>query len=200
MLTGDRNFQYYLRAANNKQRKHFRLLCNDLENFNPNSKKPQSDKSFGLIPNKIVNKLLDKSNGNVRGEGSEMLQYEIEKCVKIEEIVPFLKSFLAFLSGFLEDINSRVINNILYTLLILQTRLPSYMKGHSKVLIKMLLKINSETKKEIKILIYQNVEQLMSNCPVQAVVGELVKVAATSTNSPTTAWTGQFDISCFTFW
>ena len=86
-----------------------------------------------------------------------MLHYEIEKCVKIQEIVPFLKSFLGFLSDLLEDMNSRVINNILDTILLLQHRLPANMCCHLKLLIKMLLKINSEAKKEIKILIYQTV-------------------------------------------
>ena len=175
MLIGHTNFEYYLKTANNKQRTHFRLLCNGLENFPTNSKRPQNGRSFGLIPNKIVNKLLDKSNGNVRGEGSEMLQYEIEKSVRIEEIVPFLKSFLAFLSGLVEDINSRVINNILYTLLILQKRLPSYMKGHLQLLIKMLLKINSEKKKETKILVYENVKQMMTACGAQVMVDQLLE-------------------------
>ena len=165
--------------AANKQRKHFKLLCKDME-FDSNSKKPAGGKSFGVISNKIVNKLLDKSNGNVRGEGSDMLQLEIENCVKVEQIIPFLESFLGFLSGFLEDINSRVINNILYTLLTLQKRLPTYMKSHVKLLIKMLLKVNTEVKKETKILIYQNVKQLMSNCHTQAVVDELLEFSSDS--------------------
>ena len=56
------------------------------------------------------------------------------------------------------------------------------MKGHSKVLIKMLLKINSEKKKETKMLIYQNVKQMMSNCQTQAVVDELLEFSSDDTS------------------
>ena len=171
-MKGERNFEHYTRSVPNKERKE----------FDPTSRKPAGEKSFGMIPNKIVNKLLDKSNSNVRGEASEMLQIEIERSVKIREIIPFLKSFLGFLSGLMEDINSRVVINILDTILVLQKRLPTNMSGQMNLLIKMLLEINSDGKKEIKISVYQNVKQLMSNSPTQAVVGELCEVAATETD------------------
>ena len=177
-MTGDRNFEHYIRSGPDKQSKHSGHLSKNIEEFDPTSKKPEGAKSFGMIPNKIVNKLLDKSNSNVRGEASEMLQIEMERCVKIQDIIPFLKSFLGFLSGLVEDINSRVVINILETVLILQKRLPTKMSGQLNLLIKMLLKINSEAKKEIKMLIYQNVKQLMSNCPVRAVVAELSQLAS----------------------
>ena len=176
-MTGERSVEHYMRSVPNKQRKHFGLLSKNIDDFDPTSKKSEGGKSFGMIPNQIVNKLLDKSNSNVRGEASEMLEIEIESCVRIQDIIPFLKSFLGFLSDLVEDINSRVVINILDTILILQKRLPTKMSGQLNLLIKMFLKINSEAKKEIKILIYQNVKQLMSNCPVQAVVGELCLLA-----------------------
>ena len=167
-----------MRSVEKKQRKQFGHFPKNIEEFDPTyHKKPEGEKLFGMIPNKIVNKLQDKSNSNVRGEASEMLQIEIERCVKIQDIIPFLKSFLGFLSDLAEDINRRVVINILHTILILQKRLPTKMGGQLNLLIKILLKINSEGKKEIKILIYQNVKQLMSTGPVQTVVCELCVVA-----------------------
>ena len=173
-MIGERNFEHYAR-----QRKDFGHLSKNIEEFYPTSKKPDGEKSFGIVPNKIVSKLLDKSNSNVRGEASEKLQIEIARCSKIQDLIPFLKSFLEFLNNLLEDINSRVVINILDTILVLQKRLPSNMRCHLNLLTRMLLKINSEAKKEIKISIYQNVKQLMSNGPLLDVVEELVEVAAT---------------------
>ena len=82
-------------------------------------------------------------------------------------LVPHLKEFLLLLSNYSEDINIRVVNNILDILLILHKRLNNYICGQLKLVIKILMSVKTEVRQETKILVYENAKNLMASCQPQ---------------------------------
>ena len=165
ILTGKRNLEFYMRNIPDRQRKHFAVLC---------KKREEEHLTYGIFPSKVIKKLTDKGNSNVRAEASELLRHEVETSKDINEMVPHLKNFITFIGTYSEDTNFIVVTNILDTLLIVQRRLKNKISGHLKPIIKILMSVNTEAKIETKLLIYENVKFLMTVCQPQEVVDELL--------------------------
>ena len=174
--TSKRNFEFYMRNIPDRQRKLFGVMVKTRENNNNiigKNRHAKDDLVYGIFLSETVKKLSNKSNVNVRGDGSDYLRHELEEARDVKKLVPHLKGFLSLLNNHTEDTNVRVTNNILDILLILQKRLPINIAGHLKTMIRMMVSINSEDQLETKTLYFENVMHLMTNNQPQLVVDEL---------------------------
>ncbi len=98
-------------------------------------KRPREGISFGLVPNKIINKvcrctdkkkkkepnqemvpsfqMLDKSNRHERGEGAHLLRRELDaQQGDLGLLLPYAASFLRFLGAIMGDGNPKVLGTI----------------------------------------------------------------------------------------
>ena len=97
-----------------RQRNTFRTLSQsyDHKDFHVSKKRCKDGVSFGMIPNGIINKLLDKHNRTMRTEGAIMLKRELEKALEQTDrfglLLPYVGSFIKFLGGLLTDASPKV--------------------------------------------------------------------------------------------
>ena len=64
-----------------------------------------------MIPNSIINKLMDKQNRTMRAEGAVMLKRELESAADSENwalLLPYTGSFIKFLGSLLSDASPKV--------------------------------------------------------------------------------------------
>jgi hypothetical protein len=83
------------------------------KDFHILKKRPKDGVSFGMIPNNIINRLLDKHNRNMRAEGSVMLKRELENTSENDPdrfslLLPYTGSFVKFLGNLLSDASPKV--------------------------------------------------------------------------------------------
>ena len=117
-VLGDEGFGRYCKKMDTRQRNIFRILSQtfDDKDFHLHVAKKRLDKdgvSFGMIPNSIINKLLDRYNRTIRAEGAVMLTRQLENSAEDERwdlLVPYIGSFIKFLGHLLTDASPKVIN------------------------------------------------------------------------------------------
>ena len=83
----------------------------DNKDFVLSKKRPKEGVSFGMIPNSIINKLMDKQNRTMRAEGAVMLKRELENAADSENwtlLLPYTGSFIKFLGSLLSDASPKV--------------------------------------------------------------------------------------------
>lgn len=112
---GPDEFSKFSSKMEPRQRNTFRILSQSYEDkdFHVVKKRPKDGVSFGIVPNQIINRLLDKQNRNMRSEGATMLKRELENAAKNEPtrfamILPYTGSFIKFLGSLLEDASPKV--------------------------------------------------------------------------------------------
>ena len=171
---GDRTFEYYVRKIPDKHRKQFDLMSNNTDHHGGRKKKKSEANVYGTVPQKLIQKLCDKSNSNSQVEASESIRIELESTFNISALEPHLTEFMALIAEFLENTNFWVVNNMLEILLILQKRLPNQLCGQVKEVVQMLSLVNSEMSTDTKVLVNENFMKLMYICGPQDVVNELL--------------------------
>ena len=113
-VLGPEEFARYLEKMEERQRNTFRLLSQSYEDkdFHLSKKRPKEGTSFGMIPNAIINKLLDRQNRTMRAEGALMLIQELEQASeefdRFTLLLPYLGSFIKFLGNLLLDASPKV--------------------------------------------------------------------------------------------
>ena len=81
-LKGPNTFQEYLESVPEKRRKMYDIFCQSCgehknKDVKMSKKRLEGKTSFGLVPNEILNLLLNKSNRKNRAVGAEMLKNEL---------------------------------------------------------------------------------------------------------------------------
>lgn len=113
-VLGQNDFESYIEKMDERQRNTFRILSQSYEDrdFHLSKKRPREGVSFGMIPNAIINKLLDRQNRNMRAEGAVMLMQELEQAAtqhqKMDLLLPYMGSFIRFLGNLLLDASPKV--------------------------------------------------------------------------------------------
>ena len=114
-IMGPQEFLRFTDKMDTRQKNTFRILSQNLEDkdFHLNKKRPKDGVSFGMIPNYIINKLLDKHNRTMRAEGAIMLIRELENSAekdhdKLSLLLPYMGSFVKFLGSLLSDASPKV--------------------------------------------------------------------------------------------
>ena len=121
-VLGEETFARISGQMEPRQRNTFRTLSQSYENkdFHLSKKRSKDGVSFGMIPNGIINKLLDKHNRTMRTEGAIMLKRELEKALEQTDrfglLLPYVGSFIKFLGGLLSDASPKVPDSILITI------------------------------------------------------------------------------------
>ena len=150
------------------QERRFNDMCNDYGDdieHHVARRRPKDGASFGLIPNVVVNRLLDKTNRQERVTGSmELKRILLENDDdNIGLLLPYLHSFLRFLGDLLYDQNPKVLLNILGCHEILLEAAPTTMKQHMEQATFNLLKISLDSKPQIKIELYKLMKIIMKS-------------------------------------
>lgn len=120
-MLGHELFEEYSDSASRMDRKKFKQLSESAQNrdeivgdvdgelINLRKKRPKNGTSFGIIPNLIINRAIDKTNRHERAEGSSLLRKELEKNRdNLEELIPYLGGFIKFLGTLLYDSSPKV--------------------------------------------------------------------------------------------
>ena len=84
--------------------------------FHLSKKRSREGVSFGIIPNVVINKLLDKQNRTMRAEGAVMLKRELENSADSDQwalLLPYTGSFIKFLGSLLTDASPKVFIKII---------------------------------------------------------------------------------------
>ena len=119
-VLGEAEFSRISNQMEPRQRNTFRTLGQSYENkdYHLSKKRSRDGASFGMVPNSIINKLLDKHNRTMRTEGAIMLKRQLEKEAtdsSLEQtdrfglLLPYVGSFIKFLGGLLSDASPKVI-------------------------------------------------------------------------------------------
>ena len=141
-VLGESEFSRLSGQMEPRQRNTFRTLGQSYENkdFHLSKKRSKDGVSFGMVPNSIINKLLDKHNRTMRAEGAIMLKRQLEKeatdaAVSPEQtdrfglLLPYVGSFIKFLGGLLSDASPKVIYKCIYYM---------YPRIHARLMISLL--------------------------------------------------------------
>ena len=81
-ILGPDGFHRYSNKIDVRQKNTFKRMesSNENKDFHLSKKRSREGVSFGMIPNTIINRLLDKQNRTMRAEGSVMLKRELENA------------------------------------------------------------------------------------------------------------------------
>ncbi len=114
-VLGEAEFQKYLDRMDTRQRNTFRILSQSFEDkdFHVTKRRPKDGVSFGMIPNCVINKLLDKQNRTMRAEGALMLIEDLKDATeqqpdRFDLLLPYMGSFIKFLGNLLQDASPKV--------------------------------------------------------------------------------------------
>ena len=112
---GSQEFSRFTDKMDVRQKNTFRILSQSIEDkdFHLGKKRPKDGVSFGMIPNSMINRLMDKHNRTMRAEGAIMLIRELESAAdsddnKLTLLLPYMGSFVKFLGSLLSDASPKV--------------------------------------------------------------------------------------------
>ncbi len=114
-VMGQKRYADLANQVDPRQRNMFKILSTSYEDkdFHISKKRPKDGVSFGMVPNNIINKLLDRSNRNFRAEGALYLKRDLEEASQTDPdrfslLLPYLGSFVKFLGNLLLDASPKV--------------------------------------------------------------------------------------------
>ncbi|XP_059088939.1 TOG array regulator of axonemal microtubules protein 1-like [Tigriopus californicus] len=177
-LLGARQFAQLSEDANRRDQAAFNAMCHNYEDrdYHIAKRRPREGVSFGLIPNHVINRVLDRTNRQERAEGSILLKRELENDVNdLSLLLPYMGSFLKFLSALLDDHSPKVLLNVLDCHDILLKHAPVTIRQHMELTTHNILKTSLESKPLIKIKLYLLMEGLMKICGPASVVELLLQ-------------------------
>ena len=112
---GPKRYAEHANHVDPRQRNLFKILSTSYEDkeFRISKKRPKDGVSFGMVPNNIINKLLDRGNRNYRAEGALFLKRDLEEASQSDPdrfalLLPYLGSFVKFLGNLLLDASPKV--------------------------------------------------------------------------------------------
>ncbi len=148
-LLGAKKFDELSEEVAIPDRNAFQRMCRSVdEDFKMmvkgTKRRPRDGVSFGLIPNRIINRLLDQNNPNDRSEGAVLLRKELE--IQQEDIgllLPYIASFVQFLGTLLTESHSKVVIHVLECHEILLSAAPATMRQHGEAAARNLVRLYS---------------------------------------------------------
>ena len=109
-ILGNQKFDQLVAKVDKVQQNQFQILSTNFEDkdFHLARVRSKNGVSFGMIPNSVIGKVLDKTNKKVRVQGSLMLKKEVEDAGqndpdKFALLMPYIGSFVKFLGDMLHD-------------------------------------------------------------------------------------------------